>query len=91
VAIFEQAPHTAPINSGTALNMTQSLLQILASQQKHKSLVIYQRCRQTFKLINQTCCQSAINSVTLNYISSTIHTGKSSNKAVKLLSSPTIN
>ncbi|MBU1438341.1 MAG: response regulator [Gammaproteobacteria bacterium] len=53
VVIFEQALTIAPTNTGAALNLIQSLLQILESQQKQKSLAIYQRCRQTFKLIEQ--------------------------------------
>lgn len=51
IVIFEQALNVAPSNTGAALNLIQSLLQVLESQQKQKSLAIYQRCRQTFKLI----------------------------------------
>ncbi len=51
IVIFEQALTVAPTNTGAALNLIQSLLQVLESQQKQKSLAIYQRCRQTFKLI----------------------------------------
>ena len=51
IVIFEQALSIAPTNTGAALNLIQSLLQVLESQQKQKSLAIYQRCRQTFKLI----------------------------------------
>jgi CheY-like chemotaxis protein len=51
IVIFEQALNVAPTNTGAALNLIQSLLQVLESQQKQKSLAIYQRCRQTFKLI----------------------------------------
>ncbi|OBP15214.1 DNA-binding protein [Rheinheimera sp. SA_1] len=51
IVIFDQALNIAPSNTGAALNLIQSLLQVLESQQKNKSLAIYQRCRQTFKLI----------------------------------------
>jgi len=51
IVIFEQALTVAPTNTGAALNLIQSLLQVLESQQKQKSLTIYQKCRQTFKLI----------------------------------------
>lgn len=53
IVIFEQALHVAPANTGAALNLIQAILQVLESQQKQKSLSLYQRCRQTFKLIEQ--------------------------------------
>lgn len=51
VTVFEQAMLLAPTNSGASLNLIQALLQILNTQQKNKSLVLYQRCRQLFKTI----------------------------------------
>lgn len=51
--LFEQALHLAPGNTGAALNLIQAMLQVLESQQKNKSVALYQRCRQTFKTIEQ--------------------------------------
>ncbi len=51
ITIFEQAMHLAPTNSGATLNLIQALLQVLNTQQKNKSLTLYQRCRQLFKTI----------------------------------------
>lgn len=51
--LFEQALHLAPGNTGAALNLIQAMLQVLESQQKQKSVVLYQRCRQTFKSVEQ--------------------------------------
>lgn len=51
--LFEQALQVAPANTVAALNLIQAILQVLESQQKHKSLVLYQRCRQVFKTIEQ--------------------------------------
>ncbi len=49
--MFEQALQLAPSNSGATLNLIQALLQVLITQQKNKSLLLYQRCRQLFKAI----------------------------------------
>lgn len=51
--LFEQALQLAPGNTGAALNLIQAMLQVLESQQKNKSVALYQRCRQTFKTIEQ--------------------------------------
>ncbi|WP_306523808.1 response regulator [Rheinheimera sp.] len=51
--LFEQALQVAPGNTGAALNLIQAMLQVLESQQKQKSLALYQRCRQIFKTIEQ--------------------------------------
>lgn len=51
--LFEQALQVAPANTVAALNLIQAMLQVLESQQKHKSLALYQRCRQVFKTIEQ--------------------------------------
>lgn len=51
IIVFEQALQLAPSNSGATLNLIQALLQVLITQQKNKSLLLYQRCRQLFKAI----------------------------------------
>jgi DNA-binding response OmpR family regulator len=51
IIVFEQAMQLAPSNSGATLNLIQALLQVLITQQKNKSLLLYQRCRQLFKAI----------------------------------------
>jgi DNA-binding response OmpR family regulator len=51
ISVFEQAMLLAPSNSGASLNLIQALLQVLNTQQKNKSLALYQRCRQLFKAI----------------------------------------
>lgn len=51
ITVFEQALQLAPSNSGATLNLIQALLQVLITQQKNKSLLLYQRCRQLFKAI----------------------------------------
>ncbi len=51
VTIYEQSLSVAPGNTSAMLNLLQSMLQVLESQQKNKSLPLYQRCRQTLKLL----------------------------------------
>lgn len=58
ILVFEQAMQLAPSNSGATLNLIQALLQVLITQQKHKSLAIYQRCRQLFKGIEPSILPS---------------------------------
>ena len=49
---FELALAVAPMNTGSALNFIQASIQLLNSQKKHKSPELYERCKKTFRIVD---------------------------------------
>ncbi|MEH8020677.1 response regulator [Rheinheimera metallidurans] len=49
---FETALELAPMNTGSALNLIQASLQQLNRQQKHKSTELFDRCKKTFRVVD---------------------------------------
>ncbi|WP_333606771.1 response regulator [Arsukibacterium sp.] len=49
---FELALELAPMNTGAALNYIQSALQILYSQQKSRPHELYEKCKKTFRIVD---------------------------------------
>ncbi|QBL09244.1 response regulator [Rheinheimera sp. D18] len=49
---FETALELAPMNTGSALNLIQASLQQLNMQQKHKSMELFDRCKKTFRVVD---------------------------------------
>lgn len=49
---FETALELAPMNTGSALNLIQASLQQLNMQQKHKSTELFDRCKKTFRVVD---------------------------------------
>ncbi|HEX5791973.1 MAG TPA: tetratricopeptide repeat protein, partial [Rheinheimera sp.] len=49
---FEAALDLAPMNTGSALNLIQASIQLLNSQQKRKSTELFERCKKTFRVVD---------------------------------------
>jgi DNA-binding response OmpR family regulator len=49
---FEAALEVAPMNTGSALNLIQASIQLLNSQQRHKSRELFERCKKTFRVVD---------------------------------------
>lgn len=49
---FEAALEVAPMNTGSALNLIQASIQLLKSQQRHKSRDLFERCKKTFRIVD---------------------------------------
>lgn len=49
---FEAALDLAPMNTGSALNLIQTSIQLLNSQQKQKSTELFERCKKTFRVVD---------------------------------------
>ena len=49
---FELALELAPMNTGCALNLIQASIQMLHSQKKHKSMDVFDRCKKTFRIVD---------------------------------------
>ena len=49
---FESALEVAPMNTGSALNLIQASIQLLNSQQRHKSRELFERCKKTFRVVD---------------------------------------
>jgi DNA-binding response OmpR family regulator len=49
---FEAALEVAPMNTGSALNLIQASIQLLNSQKKHKSVELFERCKKTFRVVD---------------------------------------
>ena len=49
---FEAALDVAPMNTGSALNLIQASIQLLNSQQRHKSRELFERCKKTFRVVD---------------------------------------
>lgn len=49
---FEAALELAPMNTGAALNLIQAMLQMLNRQQKKKSIELFERCKKTFRVVD---------------------------------------
>lgn len=49
---FEAALELAPMNTGSALNLIQASIQLLNSQQKRKSSELFDRCKKTFRVVD---------------------------------------
>lgn len=49
---FEAALELAPMNTGAALNLIQAMLQMLNRQQKKKSVELFERCKKTFRVVD---------------------------------------
>lgn len=49
---FETALELAPMNTGSALNLIQASLQQLNLQQKYKSTELFDRCKKTFRVVD---------------------------------------
>ena len=49
---FEAALELAPMNTGSALNLIQASIQLLNSQQKRKSAELFDRCKKTFRVVD---------------------------------------
>jgi len=52
IAEFEAALELAPMNTGSALNLIQASIQLLNSQQKRKSMELFERCKKTFRVVD---------------------------------------
>jgi tetratricopeptide (TPR) repeat protein len=52
VSRFEAALELAPMNTGCALNLIQASIQLLNSQQKRKSVELFERCKKTFRVVD---------------------------------------
>lgn len=49
---FEAALDVAPMNTGSALNLIQASIQLLNSQQRYKSRELFERCKKTFRVVD---------------------------------------
>ncbi len=49
---FESALELAPMNTGCALNLIQASIQMLHSQKKYKSTELFERCKKTFRIVD---------------------------------------
>ncbi|WP_460860599.1 response regulator [Rheinheimera gaetbuli] len=49
---FESALELAPMNTGCALNLIQASIQMLHSQKKRKSTELFERCKKTFRVVD---------------------------------------
>ncbi len=49
---FETALELAPMNTGSALNLIQASIQLLHSQKKQKSAELFERCKKTFRIVD---------------------------------------
>ncbi|MCS4307626.1 CheY-like chemotaxis protein [Rheinheimera pacifica] len=49
---FEAALEVAPMNTGSALNLIQASIQQLNSQQRNKSRELFERCKKTFRVVD---------------------------------------
>lgn len=49
---FEAALELAPMNTGSALNLIQASIQFLHSQKKRKSVELFERCKKTFRVVD---------------------------------------
>ncbi|WP_027671117.1 tetratricopeptide repeat-containing response regulator [Rheinheimera baltica] len=49
---FESALDLAPMNTGAALNLIQASIQLLNRQQKRKSTELFERCKKTFRVVD---------------------------------------
>ncbi|MDR6983816.1 DNA-binding response OmpR family regulator [Rheinheimera pacifica] len=49
---FEAALEVAPMNTGSALNLIQASIQLLNSQQRNKSRELFERCKKTFRVVD---------------------------------------
>ena len=49
---FEQALELAPMNTGSALNLIQASIQQLNQQKKRKSAELFERCKKTFRIVD---------------------------------------
>lgn len=49
---FETALELAPMNTGCALNLIQASIQMLHSQKKRKSTELFERCKKTFRIVD---------------------------------------
>ncbi|MBU1311115.1 MAG: response regulator [Gammaproteobacteria bacterium] len=49
---FESALELAPMNTGCALNLIQASIQLLHSQKKRKSTELFERCKKTFRIVD---------------------------------------
>ena len=49
---FEAALELAPMNTGSALNLIQASIQFLNSQKKRKSVELFERCKKTFRVVD---------------------------------------
>jgi DNA-binding response OmpR family regulator len=49
---FEAALEMAPMNTGCALNLIQASIQQLNKQQKNKSRELFERCKKTFRIVD---------------------------------------
>lgn len=49
---FELALELAPMNTGSALNFIQASIQLLNSQKKRKSTELFERCKKTFRIVD---------------------------------------
>ena len=49
---FESALELAPMNTGCALNLIQASIQMLHSQKKRKSAELFERCKKTFRIVD---------------------------------------
>lgn len=52
VKYFEAALELAPMNTGSALNIIQASIQLLNSQKKQKSRDLFERCKKTFRVVD---------------------------------------
>lgn len=52
VTQFEAALELAPMNTGSALNLIQASIQLLNSQHKRKSSELFDRCKKTFRVVD---------------------------------------
>lgn len=52
VGQFEAALEVAPMNTGSALNLIQASIQLLNSQQRNKSRELFERCKKTFRVVD---------------------------------------
>lgn len=52
IELFESALELAPMNTGCALNLIQSSIQLLNTQKKNKSRELFERCKKTFRIVD---------------------------------------